>query len=548
MHEKWIRFGLLALVMAVGGVPGAGLALATTDSTADHAKFEELQQDFASGPEVTKACLSCHTEAASQVMQSIHWKWEYAHPVTGQLLGKSQVFNAFCGNVASNEPRCTSCHVGYGWDNMGQPPPSDESRVDCLICHDQSGQYTKLATGAGHPPLEAKGQTITGEKAWAVDLQEAARSVGLPTRENCGSCHFYGGGGDNVKHGDLSSVLVHPSSDIDVHMAEDGLNFNCETCHRSDKHVFAGSRYHMTALDAEGTGQPGIERKDVATCESCHGTTPHDRFGLTGIKLNDHADRVACQTCHIPSFARGGVATKTYWDWSTAGKMDEHGHPLHLSEYTQGDGKQLHTYLAAKGDFKYGENVVPYYAWFNGEISYTTPYRTIDPDSIVEVNSISGTSDDGHSRIWPFKRMEGRQAYDSVLNRLVFNHVWGPNTDTAYWTNFDWAKSIDAGMKAVGLEYSGNYGFVDTYMYWPITHMVAPADQALACQECHADNGRLDGLKGFYMPGSQPLNPGNLVGMAIFALMAFGVVTHLTLRLVAGTRRLIARKGKGARS
>ncbi|MBN2885868.1 MAG: tetrathionate reductase family octaheme c-type cytochrome, partial [Chromatiaceae bacterium] len=542
------RSGLLALVLAVGGAPCVSVALQTSNTTADHSKFEELQQDFASGPEVTKACLSCHTEAASQVMQSIHWKWEYAHPVTGQLLGKSQVFNAFCGNVASNEPRCTSCHVGYGWDDMGEAPPSDEARVDCLICHDQSGQYTKLSTGAGHPPLEAKGETITGAKSWVVDLQQAARSVGLPSRENCGSCHFYGGGGDNVKHGDLSSALVHPTSEIDVHMAEDGLNFSCETCHRSDKHVLAGSRYHMTAVDTLGLGQPGIARKDVASCESCHGDAPHEMLSLTGIKLNDHADRVACQTCHIPSFARGGVATKTFWDWSTAGKMDEHGHPLHLDDYTQGDGKQLHTYLATKGDFKYGEDVVPYYAWFNGEISYTTPYKTIDPNSIVEVNSISGSSDDRDSRIWPFKRMEGRQAYDSALNRLVFNQVWGPDTDTAYWTNFDWSKSIDTGMKAAGLEYSGNYGFVDTHMYWPITHMVAPADQALGCQDCHAENGRLDGLTGFYMPGSQPLSLGNLVGMAIFALMVLGVMTHLTIRIVTGTRRLISRKGKGARS
>jgi len=32
-------------------------------STADHSKFTILQQDFKTGPEVTKACLTCHTEA-----------------------------------------------------------------------------------------------------------------------------------------------------------------------------------------------------------------------------------------------------------------------------------------------------------------------------------------------------------------------------------------------------------------------------------------------------------------------------------------------------
>ena len=29
-------------------------------------------------------------------------------------------------------------------------------------------------------------------------------------------------------------------------------------------------------------------------------------------------------------------------------------------------------------------------------------------------------------------------------------------------------------------------------MWWPITHMVQPASDALQCAECHADNGRLD--------------------------------------------------------
>ncbi len=42
-------------------------------STADHSKFEELQQDFKSGPEVTQACLSCHTEAAKQLHKTTHW-------------------------------------------------------------------------------------------------------------------------------------------------------------------------------------------------------------------------------------------------------------------------------------------------------------------------------------------------------------------------------------------------------------------------------------------------------------------------------------------
>jgi hypothetical protein len=44
--------------------------------TADHAKFKQLQQPFTSGPEVTEACLKCHTEAALQFHKTIHWTWK----------------------------------------------------------------------------------------------------------------------------------------------------------------------------------------------------------------------------------------------------------------------------------------------------------------------------------------------------------------------------------------------------------------------------------------------------------------------------------------
>ncbi len=49
-----------------------------SNSTADHTKFEELKAAFPNGgPEVTKACLKCHTEAGHQFMKNIHWTWTY---------------------------------------------------------------------------------------------------------------------------------------------------------------------------------------------------------------------------------------------------------------------------------------------------------------------------------------------------------------------------------------------------------------------------------------------------------------------------------------
>jgi len=64
-----------------------------SNSTADHTKFEDLKVAFNSGPEVTKACLKCHTEAGQQFMKNIHWTWTYENKKTGQLLGKKHLVN-----------------------------------------------------------------------------------------------------------------------------------------------------------------------------------------------------------------------------------------------------------------------------------------------------------------------------------------------------------------------------------------------------------------------------------------------------------------------
>lgn len=68
-------------------------------------------------------------------------------------------------------------------------------------------------------------------KEMPQDHSQFAQSVGAPTRYTCGQCHFYGGGGDGVKHGDMDSSLVNPSRAEDVHMDAKGLNFSCQECH-----------------------------------------------------------------------------------------------------------------------------------------------------------------------------------------------------------------------------------------------------------------------------------------------------------------------------
>ncbi|WP_240466344.1 tetrathionate reductase family octaheme c-type cytochrome [Arhodomonas sp. KWT] len=529
-ERHWgIVLGLLVLGLAVRIVPvSAAVVEGESPSTADHHEFEALDGPFDSAIEVTRACLGCHSKAAEQVRRTIHWRWEFRHPESGQLLGKRHVINSFCGSVWSNEPRCTSCHVGYGWTDMRKPPPRADDRVDCLVCHDTTGTYWKLPAGAGHPPYAGiRSSKSSGAPGEPVNLARVARNVGLSGRANCGSCHFYGGGGDGVKHGDLDSSLVDPPRSLDVHMSAQGADFRCAECHTSRGHRIAGSRYATNARDTQGIDIPGRTDGSRASCESCHGPQPHG-----AAKLNDHVDRVACQSCHVPEFARGGVATKMWWDWSSAGRLGEDGQPLTIR-----DAAGHLSYLSTKGSFRYAEDVVPAYYWFDGDMRYTLRSEPIDADHPpVAINRFGGGPDDAEARIWPFKVMRGRQPYDTVNRTLLVNHVYG-NDDTALWTNFDWARALAAGTAFADQPYSGEYGFVETVMYWPITHMVAPASAALDCGVCHARDGRLAALGGFYLPGRDRGVWVERLGWGLVVLVLVASLGHAGVRLWTRGRR-----------
>ncbi|MEG3639766.1 tetrathionate reductase family octaheme c-type cytochrome [Magnetococcus sp. PR-3] len=504
----------------------------SSKSTADHSKFKQLQGPFDSGPAVTKACLSCHTEAAKQVMKTKHWTWESKQSDTGQMLGKKHVVNSFCGTPKSNWEACTACHVGYGWEDNSFDFNKQEN-VDCLTCHDQSEQYEKAVGGAGHP----KGYEAPKQKKYlddhaksprqAVDLVDAAQSVGLPTRRNCGSCHFVGGGDDGVKHGDMDTSLVEPDEFLDIHMDVNGNNFSCTACHRTHGHKIPGSRYKPTAKDTQGIEAPS-DATSRASCESCHGTEVKGHSA----KLNQHVDKIACQTCHIPIIARGGVKTKTVWDWSTAGNMDKNGKPI-TERNEDGDV----TYSAKKGHFEWEEELLPEYRWFDGQVKYTLFGEKIDDSKPVPINGIQGSYEDGKSRIWPFKIMKGKQVYDPINKHLLVMHTYGDD-DTAFWKNFDWKKSLEAGAKEPGAPaFSGQHAFVSTEMYWPITHMVASADDALTCKDCHAENGRLAELTDFYLPGRDKMAVLDGIGWFAVIMTSLGVTGHGSLRIYWHYRR-----------
>lgn len=504
-------------------VPAGGKA----HSTADHRKFKELQGPFASGPEVTKACLSCHNEAAHQVMQSVHWTWEAVNPLTGKTLGKRHAANNFCGSPLSNEPRCTSCHAGYGWEDKNYDF-TKQSNVDCLVCHDTTATYRKYPTDAGHPLYAPREQGKgSGKFEQPPDLVKVAQAVGKSGRHNCGACHFNGGGGDAVKHGDLDSSLITPPAAVDVHMSPQGGNLSCADCHSFNAHQPSGSRYAALARDTLGKDMKH-EDHTRASCESCHDLQPHKQA-----RLNQHVKRIACQTCHIPEFARGGIGTKTLWDWSTAGKRDAQGEALFIKDE---QGRLI--YSAEKGDFKYGEHLRPSYKWYNGVVHQIVIDDKIDDSRILELNRVEGSAQDPLARIWPFKVMVGKQPYDPVNKTLVVNHVYGKD-DTAFWGNYNYAKSIQAGMEYAGLPYSGKYAFIETRMNWFITHMVAPKEEALQCQDCHtrASDGRLHEITDIYLPGRDRQRWLDRLGGLLVMVVILASSIHGIARIVSWRRR-----------
>lgn len=495
--------------------------------TAVHANFEVLDEEFDYAPDVTLACLECHSEAAKQIHQTFHWTW--AKKVDGKMVGKSQNgFNNYCVSARGNES-CTQCHVGYGWRN-DEFDLDEEENVDCLVCHDTTGTYKKSSASSGHPFYEDK--IVDGKVVQkAVDLAYVAQHVGLPERDNCLACHANGGGGNGVKHGDTDMSLVDPSFELDVHMSSEKLNFSCQDCHTTNEHRISG-RYvdRKSFIDHElNMGRKDREGRNVS-CESCHSSSPHnDR------DLDNHTAKVACASCHIPEMARGQYLTKLSWDWSTATKTNE-GKPYVINQ--QFDGVENIAYTSKKGTFVWGKNVVPEYRWYKGELGQMTFHDVFDPTNApIDINPPSGSYSDPEAKIWPFKIHQGKQPYDTEFNRILPIKLYGRAGTGALWTELNWDRALTAGAQINQVEFSGHYSFIETNGYWPIKHMVAPAKNAVSCESCHSQQSRLHGLDDFYLIGRDRYSLVEWLG----ALMVFGglggIGLHLVFRLATTRRR-----------
>lgn len=469
--------------------------------SADHSKFSQLQINFTTPQQVTAVCIDCHNERHTEVMNSSHWNWEREEYIEGRgirYIGKKNILNNFCIGINTNEQSCNKCHIGYGWEDK-KFDFKNANNVDCLACHDNSDTYVKKSSGAGMPDP-------------SVNLSFVAQRVGRPTKANCGTCHFFGGGGNNVKHGDLEKALFDTHRDVDVHMATDGVNLECVDCHKTEKHQMLGKVYSLSSMN-----------RNRSTCEQCHTETPHKNE-----VINEHTLKVACQTCHIPEYAKVN-ATKMEWDWSTAGKMKD-GKPYEIKDSLGND-----TYTSIKGTFRWERNVTPEYLWFNGTASHYLTGDTMGADLPIQMNTLYGSYDDPDAKIIPVKVHRANQPYDPVNKYIVQPKTFSlKKGDGGFWNDFDWNSSIKHGMEYVGLPYSGQFTFAKTEMYWPINHMVSPKEKSVSCNECHTrKNSRIGALNDFYIPGRDYNATVESLGIGAILISLLGVGIHTTIRIIS---------------
>ena len=432
--------------------------------------------------EGTKSCLNCHGKLADEVLETGHFKWEGTSSNIegreGEIHGKKDILNNFCIALATNEARCTQCHAGYGYKDASYDFGETEN-IDCLVCHDQTDTYAKDIKTAGLPVP-------------SVDLGAVAQSVamngGRPTIENCIDCHAKAGGGDNVKHGDIAMVMANTTREFDVHMGTDGMaQFECVDCHQVKRDIDG----NMLSHGIGGMPFHSVEEGNMKQCDDCHGDLNNIHAG-SSVELvfqNNLHQRLACQVCHIPTFARQ-TSTKVDWRWETAGQDID---PIPVDPDT---GRP--TYDKKKGDFVWANNVRPELRFFNGKwnkmlVTANDTYTT-EPVVLAEpVGSYTNPAD----MIYPFKKMTGNQVADVVNKRIMVPHLFGlaggPNP---YWGKYDWDLALLDASAVTGQPYTaGDYGFVETEMFLTVNHEVAPKEDAYGmdanCGDCHL-SGQID--------------------------------------------------------
>ncbi len=430
----------------------------------------QIGHDSIQGWNGTATCLECHTKEAEDVFSSVHYQWLGKTPYLNngpELQGKLDVgVNSYCINITGNWNGCGNCHIGLGARPEQVKSRAQLENIDCMVCHQE--QYKRKKVNGVFVPDEAN---------MPISMLKAARTVHKPTRATCLPCHAKGGGGDNYKRGDMALAHVATSDrNFDVHMATTEGNLTCQQCHTTQDHLMAGrgSDLRPTELDVQ------------MNCSECHveedESTPHDDE-----KIDNHLARVACQSCHIPTYARNASdttsteQTEVHRDW--------------LKPHVTPSGA-IHPTPTMAGD------LVPRYKWWNG---YSSNYllhdpAVVDPETArIPTSRPLGAVNDSNSKLYPFKYKTALQPLANQDNVLIA-------LDTSvYFTSGDPEAATISGLHNMGLSASSDYSWVETDTFQLITHEVSPESSALRCTSCHGSKERMDlqGELGYHLKGAQ---------------------------------------------
>lgn len=459
--------------------------------------------------------------------------------------------NTYCGSPTSS-PRftCANCHVGNGRFPMAQsdfeklPPGSEEAHkqlanIDCMMCHqevykrfpnpaagfmenltlenviEQADGTLVASIGAGQQvvrtglkgipvldqvtqdfqfiPSDPTNPDLAGlpTALMPITALEAARTVHPTTRKSCLNCHAGAAGANGAKRGDISTALISPPIEMDAHMSPAGANHTCSTCHKATGDKGESHRVRGRGLD--------LRPNDVAarfTCDSagCHSNRPHgDYSATTGSSRDKHAMKVACQTCHITTYAKAingvGVPTELARDWQD---------PVVSQTACNGRGGWLPKAYE-------GSNLVPSYQWFDGtsRVYYIgeplhgaaagpVPTKPLDAAMALNFKMPAGTAayvlgaPNGSvastaSKLYPMKEHWGKLARHVDKDTLIAHSTF------EFFRTGDFNAAVKASMADTpGMTSEDNYEVVPVHTFQTLNHGVDVHAKALQCGACHA--------------------------------------------------------------
>ncbi len=423
-----------------------------------------------SGPET---CLACHLIQAEDMFGSVHYQWTGETPAVTNIsgnAGKAQLaFNSYCGSpLSSRRSTCAACHAGNGKAPISMMNNAQLANIDCLLCHQDA--YKRKPAG----PFETVAYTdyLGTPRTWqmsienaagdfqyepdeanmSISLLEAARTVHLPTRASCLRCHAGAAGSDGAKRGDLSSVSINPPLASDFHMSSTGENFDCQYCHLFLDHKVLGRGLDLRPTDFRWS----------FTCTDCHVQQPH--FATSdSARLNRHTSRVACQTCHIPTFAKD-MSTEMSRNWST---------PVWSAGMFNGQGGYKPSETRAS-------NVTPTYKWYDGTSQLYALGQSVSVNGSGEYDLAlpRGGINSWASQIYPMKEHRSNAARHTATGQMI------PHSAFTYFVTGDFARAVQDGMAYAGL--TGGYSLVTVHEFQTINHGVVPKANSLACGKCHS--------------------------------------------------------------